>query len=319
MSKQAHKIAGKAEKMAGEVAGKMVVIDYRQTNAANSLLPQPSILSSSGWSKIHLELYQQPRFEIAEHQHTMHVIAYGLADLQGICSAGERWLDGKLERERRSTGDIAIIPAGVAHRCNWNTTAQFMILAVEPALLQEIGQDWVNPDAIELIPRFMSHQDGFVQGILSTLRTEAESGAMGSHLLVDSLKTALAIHLLRNYCSTQPRIFSNADGLSVSQLQQVKDYINDHLHQDLKLNELAAIVQISPYHFLRLFKQRMGITPHQYILQCRIERAKSLLQHSHLSIAEIAIRVGFCDQSHFTRYFKRVVGVTPTQFLLTHP
>lgn len=298
-----------------EVSTEVAVIDYRQTNAANSLLPQSSILSSSGWHHIHLELFQQPKFEIAEHQHTMHVIAYGLADFQGVCSSGERWLDGKRERERRSAGDIAIVPAGVAHRCNWDTAAQFMVLAVEPALLQEIGQDWVNPDAIELMPRFMSQQDRLIQSIFSTLQTEAESGSMGSHLLVDSLKTALAIHLLRNYCTTQPRIFSNTDGLSTSKLQQVKDYVNDHLHQDLKLNELAAIVQISPYHFLRLFKQRVGLTPHQYILQCRIDKAKSLLQHSHLSLAEIAIRVGFCDQSHFTRYFKRVVGVTPMQFL----
>ncbi|PSB05378.1 AraC family transcriptional regulator [filamentous cyanobacterium CCP2] len=298
-----------------EVSTEVAVIDYRQTNAANSLLPQPSILSSSGWHHIHLELFQQPKFEIAEHQHTMHVIACGLSDVQGICSAGERWLDGKRERERRSAGDIAIVPAGVAHRCNWDTAAQFMVLAVEPALLREVGQDWVNPDAIELVPRFMSQQDSLIQSIFSTLQTEAASGAMGSHLLVDSLKTALAIHLLRNYCTTRPRIFSNADGLSSSKLQQVKDYVNNHLHQDLKLNELAAIVQISPYHFLRLFKLRVGLTPHQYILQCRIDKAKSLLQHSHLSIAEIALRVGFCDQSHFTRYFKRVVGVTPMQFL----
>jgi AraC family transcriptional regulator len=138
---------------------------------------------------------------------------------------------------------------------------------------------------------------------------------MGSHLLVDSLKTALAIHLLRNYCRTQPKIFSHLGGLSASQLQHVKDYVNEHLHQDLKLNELAAIVQLSPYYFLRLFKQQVGITPHQYILQCRIDKAKSLLQHTNLSIAAIALKVGFCDQSHFTRYFKRVVGVTPMQFL----
>jgi AraC family transcriptional regulator len=61
----------------------------------------------------------------------------------------------------------------------------------------------------------------------------------------------------------------------------------------------------------------MGVTPHQYILQCRIDKAKYLLQHSELSIADIAARVGFCDQSHFTRYFKRIVGVTPKQLLQT--
>lgn len=59
----------------------------------------------------------------------------------------------------------------------------------------------------------------------------------------------------------------------------------------------------------------MGVTPHQYILQRRIEKAKYLLQQGKLSIAEVAATVGFCDQSHFTRYFKRIVGVTPKQLL----
>jgi AraC family transcriptional regulator len=59
----------------------------------------------------------------------------------------------------------------------------------------------------------------------------------------------------------------------------------------------------------------MGLTPHQYILQRRIEKVKFLLQYSKLGIAEIALQVGFCDQSHLTQYFKRIVGITPKQFL----
>ncbi|MGQ4648182.1 helix-turn-helix domain-containing protein [Lyngbya aestuarii] len=294
-------------------APKTIVLDHRQVNTASSLLPQPSILASSGWSDIHLELYQQPKFATAEHQHTMHVIAYGLADSSGTCSSGERWLDGKHSREQRSTGDIAVIPAGISHRCSWNTSAQFMILAIEPALLKQVGQDWINPDQIELIPYFMTRQDTLIQGIFSTLKEEVESGGIGGHLLVDSLKIALVIHLLRKYCTTQAKLSSYTGGLSQTKLTLVREYINDHLHQDLKLVDLAAIAQMSPYHFLRLFKQSIGVTPHQYILQRRIETAKSLLKKGELSIADVAATLGFCDQSHFTRYFKRIVGVTPKQ------
>ncbi|MEH2110739.1 AraC family transcriptional regulator [Nostoc sp.] len=301
---------------------KVSVIDYRQANAANSLLPKPSILSSTGWSHLHLEVYQQPKFEIVEHQHTMHIIACGLPDsLEELerdnNKTGERWLDGKLEQERRRAGDIAVIPAGIYHRCNWNSSVEFMVLAIEPALLQQVGEDFVNPDRIELTPRFMSQQDVLIQGIFSTLRDELESGKIGGDLLIDSFKTTLAIHLLRNYCTTQPKLSSYANGLSQAILKQVTEYIHEHLHQDLKLADLSAIAQLSPYHFLRLFKQRMGITPHQYILQRRIEKAKHLLKHSNLSIAEIAMRTGFCDQSHLTRCFKHIVGITPKQLLQT--
>lgn len=291
---------------------KMAVIDYRQANAANSLLPKPSILSSVGWSDIHLELFKQPKFEIAEHQHTMHVIACGVSN---SLAPGERSLDGKMKKERRNQGDIAIIPAGISHRCNWNTSAEFAVLALEPVLLQQVGQDLVQCDRIELIPRLMNEQDKLIQGVFVTLKDELKTGGIGGHLLVDSLKTALAIHLLRKYCTTSPKASCYSDGLSQAQVTLVKDYINEHLHQDLKLVDVAAIARMSPYHFLRLFKQSLGVTPHQYILQSRINKAELLLRHSKLSIADIAVRVGFCDQSHLTRYFKRQIGVTPRQFL----
>jgi len=245
----------------------------------------------------------------------MHVVACGLMGLANQNAPGGRSLDGKQSRERRGSDDIAIIPAGAPHACSWDAPAQFIVLAVEATLLQQVGQDWVNPDQIELLPQFMSGSDPFLQHILLTLKGEAETGGMGSHLLVDSLKTALAIHLLRNYCATCPKLSSYSNGLSHKQLMLVKDYIKAHLHQDLKLNELAAIAQLSPYHFLRLFKQSLGITPYQYILQCRLNQAKYLLHHSELSIAEIAVRTGFADQSHLTRYCKRMLGMTPKQIL----
>jgi AraC family transcriptional regulator len=289
------------------------LLDYCQESASDKIVPNPAVLRSLGWNGLHLELHQQPTFATDEHHHTMHVLACGLAGSSNQNAPGMRSLDSKRLRERRGAGDIAIIPAGITHSCSWDIPAQFMVLAIEPILLKHVGQDWVNVDQIELRPQFMSESDTFIQSILLAFKGEAEIGGMGSPLLIDSLKTALAVHLLRNYCVTRPKLSSYSNGLSQATLTLVKEYINNHLHQDLKLDELAAIAQLSPYHFLRLFKQSIGITPHQYILQCRLNHAKNLLQHSHLSIAEIAIRTGFCDQSHLTRHFKRIMGMTPKQ------
>ncbi|PSB58201.1 AraC family transcriptional regulator [Chamaesiphon polymorphus] len=291
-------------------------IDYRQANASDPFVPNPAVLTSSGWENLYVELHQQPKFEIAEHQHTMHVMACGLPNIpeDNVFAIGERWLAGKRETERRQLGDIAIIPAGIDHRCNWNTTARFGILAIEPALLQHIGQDWINPDRIELTPRFMNDRDDLIQGIFATLSSELATGGIGGNLLVDSLRTALAIHLLRNYCTTVPKLSSYANGLSAATLKLVTDYINAHLDGNLKLVDLNAIANISPYHFLRLFKQSLGVTPHQYILQQRLDRAKYLLRSSNLDISEIALRVGFCDRSHLNRCFKSITGKTPSQW-----
>ncbi len=240
----------------------------------------------------------------------MHVIAYGVSNSP---APGERSLDGKVQTERRSQWDIAIIPAGIAHRCNWDTTAEFAILAIEPKLLRQVGRDLVDSDRISLIPQYMNEQDELIQGIFSTLKDELKFGKIGSNLLIDSLKTTLAIHLLRKYCSTKLKLSSYKDGLSKLKLKEITEYINANFHCNLKVIELAAIAQISPYHFIRLFKNSLGKTPHQYILQRRIERGKYLLQHTQLSTEEIAASLGFCDRSHFAKYLKCFTGMTPKQ------
>ncbi|WGV25810.1 helix-turn-helix domain-containing protein [Halotia branconii] len=97
------------------------------------------------------------------------------------------------------------------------------------------------------------------------------------------------------------------------QLQQVLDYINTHLDRDLSLAEIAEVINISPTYFASLFKQATKIPPHQYVIQQRVERAKSMLSKTDLAIADIALQVGFSSQSHLTQQFKRLTGMTPKQ------
>jgi AraC family transcriptional regulator len=104
-------------------------------------------------------------------------------------------------------------------------------------------------------------------------------------------------------------------GLPQHKLKFVTDYINSHLERELSLNELAAIAQLSPYHFSRAFKQSTGISPHQYVIQQRVERASKLLVQGKMSIAEVAQACGFTHQSHLNRHFKRITGVTPKTLL----
>jgi len=81
------------------------------------------------------------------------------------------------------------------------------------------------------------------------------------------------------------------------------------------LEQISAVARISPYHFARQFKAATGLSPHQYVIIRRIERAKQLLRaRTDLSLAEVATCAGFSDQSQFSHHFKRIVGVTPKQF-----
>jgi len=121
------------------------------------------------------------------------------------------------------------------------------------------------------------------------------------------------IHLLRHYSTLTQPIALPDSRFTRNQLQQAIDYIHTYLNRDLSLAELASVVNISPTYFASLFKKTMGISPHQYVIQQRIERAKVMLMKTDLAIADIALQVGFSSQSHLTQQFKRVTGMTPKQ------
>ncbi|WP_199316882.1 AraC family transcriptional regulator [Chroococcidiopsis sp [FACHB-1243]] len=127
------------------------------------------------------------------------------------------------------------------------------------------------------------------------------------------MANALAVHLLKHYSVRKYKVRNCAGGLSKLKIKQVIDYIHDNLEQNLTLVEIAAVIQISPYHFARLFKQSIGITPHQYVISKRIEKAKQLLEE-HNSIVLVAEKVGFQSQSHFTKMFRKYTGITPQAY-----
>lgn len=103
-------------------------------------------------------------------------------------------------------------------------------------------------------------------------------------------------------------------GLPPGALRRVREYIALHLEENISIEILANIAELSTCHFARAFKQSEGVTPHRYLLQCRVRRVQELLANSKLPLAEIALAVGFADQSHCARRFREMVGTTPRRY-----
>ncbi len=97
-------------------------------------------------------------------------------------------------------------------------------------------------------------------------------------------------------------------------IQRARTFLEEHFVENVSLEQLAAYVDISPFHLLRMFRNTVGLPPHTYLTQLRVNHARQLLL-TPLSLTEVALSVGFTDQSHFTRHFKRIVGVTPGQYM----
>ncbi len=209
---------------------------------------------------------------------------------------------------------MVIIPAYTPHKSNWKVKeeANFTLLLLEPGYLAQMAYESVNSDRVELLPTFAKH-DAIIHQIGSLLQAELEAEGANSRLFVDGLTTALSAHLLRQYCTVQQILRDYQGGLPKYKLQQAINYIQAHLAEDISLEAIAAELDMSRYYFCRLFKQSTGISPYQYVIQCRIDRAKALLLQGQQSIADVALQVGFTSQSHFTKHFKRLVGATPKQ------
>ena len=124
----------------------------------------------------------------------------------------------------------------------------------------------------------------------------------------------LALHVALNY--GRPAKRGGGGGLSPDRLARAVRLIEDSLAESLHVDDLARHVHMSPFHFARMFKISTGHSPHFYITTRRVERAKELLEHSSLALAEIAQVVGFATQAHFTGVFRAYSGTTPRAYRL---
>lgn len=133
-------------------------------------------------------------------------------------------------------------------------------------------------------------------------------------LELDTWANVLGLEVLRRFTLQPAGKEIVRERLSEARLNRVKEYVEANLQGALRLQDLATEAGYSPFYFARAFKATTGVSPHQYVLERRVERAKLLLRAQQLSLAQVAIQCGFSSQSHFSSQFRARVGVTPTAY-----
>lgn len=198
-------------------------------------------------------------------------------------------IDGQTYESCLTQGDVTIVPTGLPSewRCVEGREIDVVNMHLKPEFLRSVavGVSDADPDRIELMSQ-LGKQDAQISYIGYALKAALENNNLASQLYAETLATALAVHLLHNYSATAQPVREYTGGLPMHKLRRVREYVNEHLEDDLSLSDLAEVTAMSPHHFARQFKQATGLSPHQYVTSRRIEQAKGLLAKTDLPITK---------------------------------
>lgn len=250
-------------------------------------------------------LYEEGFFEAGKDYYTirdgkpMYLLLYTLS------GSGTVKVDGKLRQ----------LPAGYAALIDCRKMHEYRTVSKEPWCFHWVHFD---SDAMEgyrkiLLDDFdtwkVSEQLRFVR-YLERIRTlSSESNTLLRYALFSDLLAGLLLILCNSSCLAESERDVDSDAVHTA-----CRYIEENLKSDISIDQLASLVHLSKFYFIRLFKRLMGVSPYQYVQITRINRAKELLMTTDFRINEIADAVGFSSAMRFTKFFSDMTGMSPSAF-----
>ena len=246
--------------------------------------------------------------EFESHAHAAYTVTSVLAG-QLSATIGD-------ESFELSSGETGLTNVGQNHSAR-GRQVEFVSIGVNPALVNEM----VTEMGLTRTTAFIVFRQGLVTDLTVTemareVAAEVAAEQLGRTAMLDTLVRRLAIHLLRSHLTVRQtnQIELSRAGPVDRRLRRAIEFMHDNFGRELALEEIASSAYLSEYHFARLFKQITGVTPHVYLANVRLERARKLLADTALPISEIASMVGYQSQSHFSKMFRSVTGVTPRAY-----
>ena len=236
---------------------------------------------------------------------------------QGVRYDGETFVEGlPTSTMRNYSNKLILVPAGRKFfgAQTPRLLTRSICLYIDPRMV--VVDPDLRFDEADLKPGLLFENEALWQTVLK-LKGQIGSGDPADRMYADALGGLLAHELLRLYGTIQSSRPTYRGGLAPWQQRRVVEFIEQHLAEDISLDALAELVQLSPYHFLRSFKRSLGEPPHRYWMARRIERAKTLLANPRASITEVAFQVGFSGTSAFSAAFRRITGQTATDYRLS--
>ncbi len=233
-----------------------------------------------------------------------HLVSLNLGPeaMSDACFEGQSWATHLTPHH-----GVGVFPAQLPYAMRSHHSREFLMLELAPDFVENV-LDSAAPNC-ELRP-VIGAQDPFAKHVLLALAEEARTCEPSGVLRAESLATALITHLATRVSPSSAHVAA----LASPKLRRVLDYISSRLDSPLALRTLAGVADMELFRFSRAFKQSTGLSPHRYVMEARINRAKELLRNREMSITDIALETGFATPSHFSVTFRRIANQTPRAY-----
>lgn len=255
---------------------------------------------------------RQPRGAVPAQPHDDHRIIAPCINAAVILRGP---VDGAMRQARASDRHVALVPAGQALEEEWTPLACATTILVRPHFLRALVR--ANGRVHQDLTAQHAAVDPFMWHMVRSIEIQIRARRVLEKSFVESIAMVIGQHLLSHHTGT-PFQAGAAGGLPAYKVRSATDYVREHYQEDIGFKDIAEHLQMSPFHFARMFKHSTGESPHQFIMRCRIDVAKKLLIEGERGIADIALEVGYKSQSYFTTRFAQFVGATPAAFRTAH-
>lgn len=219
-----------------------------------------------------------------------------------------------IKANKGAPGKFCLMPKGADSQWQVGDTQEFMHLYFDDTYIKRLALRVfdIDPRTIDL-PELTFTEDLGLEALFRHNMARANWHTNDMQLALEQVTDTILISMLQRMGNKQLKSPLKG-GLSPKICVLVCDFIQANYQRQIYLAELADLAQLSEYHFCRMFKESLAQTPQEYLTNVRIEHVKHALSYSELKLADIALKVGFSNQSHMGRYFKKLIGVSPREF-----
>jgi len=287
-------------------------VRYQDVYPSEALLRSFDLLRPRAAELLNLDFFEAEPAGMPTDAFTQHHL---LLNLREEAHRVENWREGVHRDFVYRQNEIVLTPAGIPSGWHWHARSKVIVVTIEPDKLERFARSELGliltTRQLKDVPQ-IEDPDLCQAGVmlLDALRARTRS----SEVIYESLARVFLVKLLQRYGEERHEALEFGGGFTARHYKRVLDYVEANYTGPITIEDMAAQAGLSPAHFSRLFKQVLGDSPYQFVMDYRVEQARKMLADRERPLIDVALACGFSDQPHFGRVFKKLTGQTPKAF-----